>query len=90
MTKYRKKQIAVEAIQWDGDNRDDVAEFLDLDMDIDWEYFDPNNRDVYIKTLEGIMKATIGDYIVKGVNGEFYPVKEDIFLKTYEKVEEVE
>lgn len=42
----------------------------------------------YIPTLEGNMKANIGDYIIKGINGEFYPCKPDIFDKTYEKVTE--
>ena len=40
-----------------------------------------------IETLEGVMKANIGDYIIKGVNGEFYPCKPDIFEKTYEEAE---
>lgn len=42
----------------------------------------------YIPTLEGDMKANIGDYIIKGINGEFYPCKPDIFDKTYEEVTE--
>ena len=42
---------------------------------------------IAIKTLEGTMKATIGDFIIKGVQGEFYPCKPDIFEQTYEKVE---
>lgn len=42
-----------------------------------------------IKTLEGVMTADIGDYIIKGVNGEFYPCKPDIFEKTYEEVKEL-
>lgn len=41
---------------------------------------------IEIKTLEGVMKASEGDYIVKGVNGELYPCKPDIFIKTYEEV----
>lgn len=42
----------------------------------------------YIRTLEGEMAITPGDYIIQGINGEFYPCKPDIFEKTYEKVEE--
>ena len=42
----------------------------------------------YIPTLEGNMKANIGDYIIKGINGEFYPCKPGIFAKTYEEVED--
>lgn len=44
--------------------------------------------DIIIKTLEGDMRAKHGDYIIKGVNGEFYPCKNDVFAKTYELVEE--
>lgn len=49
-------------------------------------YEDKNNPYVPIETLEGTMRASVGDYIIKGVNGEFYPCKPDIFEKTYEKV----
>lgn len=48
----------------------------------------PSQGIVKIPTLEGTMEASIGDYIIKGVNGEFYPCKPDIFNKTYEKVTE--
>ncbi len=44
-------------------------------------------RDLYVKTLEGDMYAKVGDYIIKGVNGELFPCKPDIFEKTYEKVD---
>jgi len=46
------------------------------------------NEQVYISTLEGDMKATVGDYIIEGVNGEYYPCKADIFHKTYEQVKD--
>lgn len=46
------------------------------------------DKPVIIKTLEGDMKASVGDYIITGVNGEQYPCKPDIFEKTYEKVED--
>lgn len=49
-------------------------------------YEDKDNPYLKIETLEGIMKASVGDYIIKGVNGEFYPCKPDIFEKTYERV----
>ena len=42
---------------------------------------------IYINTLEGDMRASIGDYVIRGVQGEFYPVKESIFRETYEEVE---
>ena len=44
---------------------------------------------MYVETLEGIMTASLGDYIVKGVNGEFYPVKPDIFEQTYDILPDV-
>ena len=50
---------------------------------VNYEYTNPY---VPIETLEGTMRASVGDYIIKGVNGEFYPCKPDIFEKTYEKV----
>ena len=49
-------------------------------------YEDKDNPYLKIETLEGIMKASVGDYIIKEVNGEFYPCKPDIFEKTYERV----
>lgn len=55
------------------------------DADIDINYL--NEGKIYIETLEGVMTATEGDWIIKGVNGEFYPCKPDIFEKTYEPVE---
>ena len=50
------------------------------------QFEDKDNPYLKIETLEGIMKASVGDYIIKGVNGEFYPCKPDIFEKTYERV----
>lgn len=78
--KYRKKPVVIEAVQFDG-----------TDKSVDWllpqlksgEVGRANNK-LYIKTLEGVMTANMGDYIIKGVNGELYPCKQDIFLKTYE------
>ncbi len=48
------------------------------------------DQELYIDTLEGVMHASVGDYIITGVNGEQYPCKPDIFEKTYDKVEESE
>lgn len=77
--KYTKKPIPVEAMQWNGDNQDEVLNFIGESAEI-------RGGSLYIKTLEGDMLATIGSYIIKGVNGEFYPCKEDIFEKTYAEV----
>jgi hypothetical protein len=85
MAKYRKKPVVIDAIVWNGTNKDEINRFLP-NCDAGDFYYDPKNN-LMIHTLEGIMKANVGDYIIKGVNGEFYPCKPDIFEKTYEKVE---
>lgn len=85
--KYRKKPVIIEAIQFE-DNSDriiEIREFMGGDT-IRVNYEDKDNPYLKIETLEGIMKASVGDYIIKGVNGEFYPCKPDIFEKTYERV----
>lgn len=85
--KYRKKPVIIEAIQFE-DNSDriiEIREFMGGDT-IRVNYEDKNNPYLKVETLEGIMKASVGDYIIKGVNGEFYPCKPDIFEKTYERV----
>lgn len=85
--KYRKKPVIIEAIQFE-DNSDriiEIHEFMGGDT-IRVNYEDKDNPYLKIETLEGIMKASVGDYIIKGVNVEFYPCKPDIFEKTYERV----
>ena len=86
--KYRKKPIVIEAVQWVGDNHIDIMKELSAQKYID-VWVDDKTRERYleIETLEGRMKASVGDYIIKGIRGEFYPCKPDIFEQTYEKVE---
>jgi hypothetical protein len=94
MSKYRKKPVVIEAIEWTGKNLFEVITFTDGKPDLKNEtaqdYWD-SYKELVIKkglkiyTLEGLMKADIGDYIIKGVKGEFYPCKPDIFLMTYDK-----
>ena len=81
--KYRKKPIVVEAIKWTGDNVKEISKF----MGASHISYDLWNCKISIATLEGIMEASMGDYIIKGVQGEFYPCKLDIFQKTYEELE---
>ena len=77
--KYRKKPVVVEAVQWTGENHAEMCEFIDP------EVFEIKPKEgLIIHTLEGDHHASPGDYIIKGVNGEFYPCKPDIFAKTYE------
>ena len=78
MPKFRKKPVVIEAIQWTGDNKEEIKEFLGESR----RKIPGNGLQIY--TLEGIMDASIGDYIIKGVKGEFYPCKPDIFDLTYE------
>lgn len=96
--KYRKKPVVVDAIQYmiveeiqckygthKESNSMDVAVFMNKGpMGV---HFDSKGEYINIETLEGTMRADIGDYIIKGVNGEFYPCKPDIFEKTYEAVD---
>lgn len=78
--KYRKKQVEIEAVQWTGDN---LAELRKMDG-FNSVHTCFGGR-LNIKTLEGIIHASVGDYIIKGVQGEFYPCKPDIFEQTYDE-----
>jgi hypothetical protein len=78
--KFRKKPVVIEAVQFTEENYQEVKDFCPALV-----YIDTMNG--YIKTLEGVMQASEGDWIIKGVNGEFYPCKPDIFQKTYEPAE---
>ena len=80
--KYVKKPIAVEAVQFNGHNIDEVNDFCqDAFVEDGW---------LWVSTLEGNMKASnkVGDYVVKGVMGEFYICEKGIFEETYEEVDD--
>lgn len=83
MPKYRKRPVVVEAIQFDGKNSAEILDFVGERA----TYIQGDNS-VHIWTLEGVHKADVGDFIIKGVAGEFYPCKPDIFEKTYEPVDD--
>ncbi len=90
MAKYRKKPVVIEAFQYGVDNRpdwfsdkvtsNDIITYIGTDIRNSEEYY------CEIKTLEGTMKGSYKDYIIKGVEGEVYACKPDIFEKTYEFV----
>lgn len=92
---YRKKPVIIEAVQLDNINAPRVVQWIgedkakmNLESDAAWNQGKaPPVFSVTIHTLEGDMKAMPGDYVIKGVHGEFYPCKPDIFEKTYEIVE---
>ena len=85
---YRKKPVVIEAVVWTGSNNDEIAVFTNGagKFTREVEIYGIDYR-LYIETLEGTMEANIGDYIIRGINGEFYPCKPDIFKITYEEVE---
>ena len=84
MNKYRKKPVVIEAIQYQPhDNCGQVNEFMGEAFDTDQCDNELEER-MAIETLEGTMWASPGDWIIKGVQGEFYPCKPDIFAATYE------
>ncbi len=88
MGKYRKKPIVIEAVQLKTDNWNEVHNFIQARNGNMSKYNLVPEKKLIIKTLEGEMTADIGDWIIKGIKGEFYPCKPDIFEATYEKVEE--
>ena len=80
---YVKKPIPVEAVKWTGSNLREVADFMGTHQPTqEWER--AKVGPIKIFTLEGVMTANVGDWIIKGVKGEFYPCKPDIFDATYE------
>lgn len=83
--KYRKKPVIIEAEQFTIKNKDCAFNFITCNKNPSCDQF--GQPTIEIQTLEGIMTASIGDWIIKGVSGEFYPCKPDIFEATYEGVE---
>ena len=80
--KFRKKPVVIEAKQYTGDNGQEIADFMHRQRHA------LQGTKLLIGTLGGIMSADINDWIIRGVQGEYYPCKPDIFDKTYERVEE--
>ena len=90
MAKYRKKPIVIEAVRWDGNKISEVTEWTKEALAKSPSQigsFFRMGHSVSIHTLEGTMMASPGDYIIRGVNGELYPCKPDIFEKSYEPAE---
>jgi hypothetical protein len=96
--RYRKKPVEIEAIRWRGDNVDDVMVFAFADTRWQEGLDSPNVGGpgighvaplgtLEIPTLEGVMTAQAGDWIIRGVQGELYPCKTDIFAATYDPVD---
>lgn len=91
---YRKKPVKIEAVKWTGGNHREMFDFLTQSTGATMSTFGENfyidfgkvEGGLMIKTLEGEHKADIGDMIIKGVAGEFYPCKPKIFEATYDQV----
>ncbi len=96
MSKYRKRPVTVEAKQWDGTeaSADEIADWVNasdepsLILVVDRRAKDGPLISMSIITLEGNMEVSPGDWVIRGVEGEFYPCKPGIFDKTYEEVTE--
>lgn len=86
MPKYRKKPVVIEAMQFTEETKDQVFNWVQRNHYASWDKNE--NPSLVIQTLEGDMTANLGDFIIKGIQGEFYPCKPDIFKATYELVEE--
>lgn len=88
--KYIKKPIIIEAIQFTGDkeNYNEILNFVDSSAIAAESFTGGQIENIWIRTLEGIMTVSLNDYIIKGVHGEFYPCKPDIFNETYDKIED--
>lgn len=88
--KYKKKPVIIDAFQWTGGpEQEDDPEWILNAINIGAAWFEnpgTDNVKLMIRTLEGIHEATVGDYIIRGIKGEIYPCKPDIFLATYEPV----
>lgn len=93
MAKFRKKPVVIEAVKFNGEMTPELKSFLaNANYTVDFMSAGLTTTQsiptLKILTFEGVMDAIPGDFIIKGVNGEYYPCKPDIFAKTYEKVED--
>lgn len=79
--KYRKKPVVVDAIPTATTNVQEILNFCDGHA-----YVNKYDQEMYIETLEGTMRVGRNDWIIKGVRGEYYSVKPDVFEETYSKV----
>ena len=87
MGQYRKRPVVIEAIRFVGSNFADVIEFTGYKADFGQDQY---HDTIVIETLEGDMEAQAGDWIIRGVKGELYPCKPDVFDLTYEAVDNSE
>ena len=82
--KYRKKPIVVEAVRWDG--REETYQQLLKRWKTSRVVRIGENNSLFIHTPEGVMEAKVGDFVIRGIKGEIYPCKPEIFKETYEEL----
>lgn len=83
--RYRKKPMEVEAVKLTADNANDVSFWCGGQLTYEEDHLKGVEvKAIYIPTLEGVMLAVEGDYVIKGIKGEFYPCKPDIFEESYD------
>ncbi len=89
MARYRKKPVEVDAVHYDGTNRDEVAAFMGRTGKVEETKLPGPGRGLHdgivIHTLEGDVTASPGDWVIRGVQGEYYPCKPSVFAATYEE-----
>lgn len=85
MPTYRKKPVEIQAVQWTGSNHDEIRAFLGKDLGSTADEW-ISDGELYINTREGRMHASVLDYVIRGVQGEHYACKPEIFFATYERV----
>jgi hypothetical protein len=78
---FKAKPVVIKAVQWTGDNLMEIVQFCEGNF-----FFSSCFDTPTIVTLEGTMRASLGDWIIKGLKGEFYPCKPDVFAEKYEEV----
>lgn len=84
--RYKKKPVVIEAIQWDGSEEGAINISSQEEFEGMLDFKSGGFDGFYIKTLEGLMQVSKDDYVIRGVKGEFYPCKPDIFELTYDKI----
>lgn len=94
--RYRKKSVIIDAIQWTGLNLKDISNFVGPSLkyeinDIAWRQgVAPPYVTMWIDTLEGRHMVSVGDYVIRGVAGEYYACKPEIFVQTYDEVDSLD
>ena len=86
MARYRTKPCEIEAVEWNGSNISEINDFAE--KSVLWLNDAKGNPILEILTLEGIMLTNVGDFIIRGLRGEYYPCKPDVFHRKYELISE--